>query len=88
MRSTIFKLAIVFAATLIVAAPAPAFYWTIKTVPSIVNPVPPPPGTDPIPLPPTDPTPGGGGTVPEPATAAAAAIGLMVIGARRLIRRK
>jgi hypothetical protein len=92
MRKTIFNLAIVIGITLLAARPAPAFYWTLKTTPSLVNPIPPIPGTDPLPLPPDNPAPGGGpggpGSVPEPATALASAIGMMVLGARRVLRKQ
>lgn len=72
-------------------SPAPAFYWSLRVVPSLVTPSdnpanPPTPGADPLPLPPDTPVPGGGGSVPEPASAAAALIGLLALGARRVIR--
>jgi hypothetical protein len=91
MRKTGFQLVAVIATVLIVASPAPAFYWTLRSVPNLVNPIPPIPGADPLPIPPDTPVPGGGpedpNPAPEPTTAVACAIGLAVLGARRLYPR-
>lgn len=90
MSKTGLKLAAVFAIVLVAASPASAFYWTLKSTPTLVNPIPPLPGADPLPIPPDTPVPGGGDpkSTPEPATALAGAIGLVVLGARRVLRRK
>jgi len=98
------KFGTVIACVLIAAAPAPAFYWTIRNTPTLIPPNsnpgnPPTPGAEPIPIPPDNPVPGGGPgspgghsgppggpeSVPEPATAAAGIVGLIALGARRLI---
>lgn len=92
MRKTSFKLAMALAITLAATSPAPAFYWSLKSTPTLLNPIPPIPGGDPIPIPPDTPVPGGGpggpGSVPEPATALAGAVGLVVLGARRVWRKR
>lgn len=88
--------AVVLAAT----TPAPAFYWSLRVTPTVIEPKdrdkpgnPPLPGAEPIPLPPGPILPPGGpgsppGTVPEPATAAVGLIGLGLVGVRRLLRKK
>ena len=82
------------ACVVLAVSPAPAFYWTLRVVPSLVTPNgepgnPPLPGVNPIPLPPDTSVPGGGpGTVPEPATAAAGLVGLGLLGMRRLLNWK
>jgi hypothetical protein len=82
-------LAVLFA----IANPAPAFYWSIRSFPTLPTPGNPgnPPGSEPTPLPPDNPggnpEPGGPGSVPEPTTAAAGITGLILLGARRLARR-
>ena len=90
------------AASVVLAAttPAPAFYWSLRVTPTVINPTdlgkpgnPPLPGVDPIPLPPGPILPPGEpgnppGTVPEPATAAVGLIGLGLVGVRRLLRKK
>lgn len=90
MRKTGLKFVAVVTVALLAATPAPAFYWTLRAVPTLVNPIPPIPGADPLPIPPDTPVPGGGpedpNPAPEPATALACAIGLAALGARRLTR--
>ena len=91
MRSSIFKLMAVLAILLAAASPASAFYWSLKAVPSLASPIPPLPGADPNPLPPDTPVthvPNSPGGVPEPATAVAGALGLLALGARRVLRKK
>jgi MYXO-CTERM domain-containing protein len=90
---------IALAAMLLAASPAPAFYWSLKVIPSVINPGdqntpgnPPIPGSNPIPLPPDIPVPnvpgGPPGSVPEPSTAAAGVIGLgLILSACRRRRR-
>ena len=91
MRKTSFSLAMVFAILLVSASPAPAFYWSLKAIPTLTTPIPPLPGADPLPLPPDTPVPhepGGPSSVPEPATAAAGVVGLLLLGARRILGKK
>jgi|GEM_PF-5533922 len=90
MRKTTIQLVAVFAIVLAAASPASAFYWTLRTAPTLA-PIPPVPGADPIPLPPDTPVPGGGpenpNPVPEPATAVVGAIGVLSLGLRRAVRK-
>ena len=88
-------------AVLLAASPAPAFYWTLRTTPSVINPADQgrpgnPPTASPIPFPPetivpqvpVGPPPGNPGSVPEPATAVAGLAGLMLLGIRRAMSKK
>ncbi len=70
------------------ASPAPAFYWSLKSIPTVIGPKnenspgnPAQPNANPLPLPPETIVPGvplgpPGSSVPEPATATAGLIGL------------
>jgi hypothetical protein len=85
------------AAVLLAASPAHAFYWTLRVMPTVINPADQgnpanPPTAEPIPFPPDtivpQPPPIGPpdapGT-PEPATAVAGLIGLTLLGVRRAL---
>jgi len=97
-RSYRFWRAMIAAAAVLVAAnPAPAFYWTLRTTPTVINPADQgnpgnPPTANPIPFPPETIIPqvpvGPPSTVPEPATAAAGLVGLALLGIRRAIGKK
>jgi hypothetical protein len=97
-RSRFWQLAAIApVAVLLAVSPAPAFYWTLRTTPSVINPADQgrpgnPPTANPIPFPPETIVPqvpvGPPGSVPEPATAIAGLAGLMLLGIRRAMSKK